>query len=310
MNVEIRDLRALLTVVRCGSFTAAAKELGYTQSAVSQQVAALEAEVGQLLVQRRPVRATPAGERLAEHAAHVLLRLEVARSELSHISGEQGNCRIAAGPLATPAVLAAALRDLRSTSPLIEIEVHTSAPAAGVAEVAEGTADVALVDGLTTPNEPLHLADAGLLVSLPLSESPLVVALQAGHPLALRSNIDLDMLSDVPFVLEPVLAGDVAGRRPLVPERSRSVKYRGDDVATVTALITAGLGVALLPAHAVMPGRSREQAGGGILGGSEIAVVPLGRPRLVHRTEVLSRRNPTGAQLTVIEALRQAASRA
>src|SRR5580692_5904202 len=62
-EMEIRDLRALLAVVRSGSFTAAARELGYTQPAISQQVAALELELGQPLVQRRPVSGTPSTRR-------------------------------------------------------------------------------------------------------------------------------------------------------------------------------------------------------------------------------------------------------
>ncbi|HEV8064390.1 MAG TPA: LysR family transcriptional regulator [Acidimicrobiales bacterium] len=293
--MEVRDLRALLTVVRCKSFTLAARELGYTQSAVSQQVAALEAELGQLLVHRRPTRATPAGERLAEHAAHVLLRLEVARSELAHIAAEPDACRLAASPLANSMILATALRDLCAKSPLVAVAVHTAAPSDCVSEVAEGLADIALVDGLTTPNEPLHLADAGLLSSLPLAESPIVVAMQLGHPLAGRASIDLGMLSDAPFVVEPVLAGDSGGLRPLVRRHTRSVVYSGSDLAAVTSLIAAGLGLALLPAHA-LSGPLRP----------DVSTVPLASPPLVHRTEVLSRRNTSTPHVRVIEALRRA----
>lgn len=115
--MEVRDLRALLAVVRCGSFTVAARELGFTQSAVSQQVAALEAELGQQLVERRPVRATPAGRRLAEHAAHVLLRLDVAQSELAHLSRGPSEVSVALSPLAEPRLLANCLRRVRSSCP-------------------------------------------------------------------------------------------------------------------------------------------------------------------------------------------------
>ncbi len=84
-GVELRDLRTLVTVVRTRSFTAAATELGYTQSAVSQQIRSLEQEVGRPLLNRRPVRPTPAGARLIEHANRILTRLDVARSELAGI---------------------------------------------------------------------------------------------------------------------------------------------------------------------------------------------------------------------------------
>lgn len=72
MSMDLRDLRSFLAVVRTGSFTAAAADLGYTQSAVSQHVAALEADLGTPLLHRRPVRPTAAGARLAEHAAGIV----------------------------------------------------------------------------------------------------------------------------------------------------------------------------------------------------------------------------------------------
>ena len=152
-------------------------------------MAALELELGQPLVQRRPVRATPAGERLAEHAARILLRLDVARSELSSLGEVPGEVRVGVCPLAAPDLLAAALRDLRAAYPLLRVRVRPVNPGSAVADVAAGTVDAALADGITAPNEPLHLADAGLLSSTAMAETPLVVALadrpsaarQAGH---------------------------------------------------------------------------------------------------------------------------------
>src|SRR5580698_2877321 len=176
-EMEIRDLRALLAVVRSGSFTAAARELGYTQPAISQQVAALELDVGQPLVQRRPVRATPAGERLAEHAARILLRLDVARSELSSLGEAPGEVRVGVCPLAAPDLLAAGLRDLRGAYPLLRVRVRPVSAGSAVADVAVGTVDAALADGITAPNEPLHLADAGLLTLLALVAAGLGAAL-------------------------------------------------------------------------------------------------------------------------------------
>ena len=205
--MEIRDLRALLAVVRCGSFTAAAKELGYTQSAISQQVAALELELGHQLVQRRPVRPTTAGQRLAEHAARILLRLDVARSELSQLGHEPAEVRVAVCPLAAPQLLAAALREVRSTNPLLRVTIRSVDPRSAVAEVASGAVDAALVDGIAGPDEPLHLADAGLLSSTAMAEAPLVVALPADHPLRNRERIDLDVLADAPWIVALALAG-------------------------------------------------------------------------------------------------------
>src|SRR4051794_41881542 len=78
--MDPRFLRTFATVTRLASFSAAARELGYTQSAVSQHIAALESELGAPLLSRRPVAPTEAGARLLEHAGAILLRLEAARA--------------------------------------------------------------------------------------------------------------------------------------------------------------------------------------------------------------------------------------
>lgn len=76
-------LRTFVAVVEHRSFSAAAQALGYTQSAVSQHIAALENDLGTRLVERRPVGPTTAGERLMEHAAPLLLRLNAARADVA-----------------------------------------------------------------------------------------------------------------------------------------------------------------------------------------------------------------------------------
>src|SRR3954454_8633332 len=89
MPVDPHLLRTFVAVARHGSFSAAAAELGYTQSAISQQIAALEGDLGTPLLHRRPVAPTEAGARLLDHAAPILLRLEAARADVR---------RVAAGP--------------------------------------------------------------------------------------------------------------------------------------------------------------------------------------------------------------------
>jgi DNA-binding transcriptional LysR family regulator len=282
-DVELRDLRALLAVVRTGSFTAAAAELGYTQSAVSQQIAALESELGRRLLERRPVRPTPAGERLAEHAARVVLRLDVARSELMHLHPEPVEVRVAVCPLAATHLLAGALRELRATNPSLRVNVRTVAAAGVVHAVASGGADVALVCGVTAPDNPLALADAGLLSSTALVESPLVVALPRGHPLERRRTLDLDVLADAPWVVPPTVAVRSGTPGPL--------RYEGSDLPTLLDLVAAGHGVALLPTSACA------HVDG-------IATVPVGAPPLVHRTEMLALRTAGPGPRLVLDALR------
>ena len=285
-SVELRDLRALLAVVRHGSFTAAAEELGYTQSAVSQQIAALEQEVGQVLLLRRPVRPTPAGARLAEHAQRVLMRLDVARSELAQLGSGLAEVRVAVCPLASPDLLAAALRDARSAHPSVRISVHTTDAATAVQELASGRVDLALVDGVAGPNEPLHLADTGLLISTAVAESPLAIALAAGHPLERRSTLDLEVLTDAPWV-------SIGGALALESRPGIQPQYAGSDLPTILSLVAAGLGVALVPASAAwrMDG---------------VTLVPLGRPAMVHRTELLALRATSAGQELVVDGFRAA----
>jgi len=285
MRMELRDLRTLLCVVRSGSFTAAASELGYTQSAVSQQIAGLEAELGQRLLERRPVRPTAAGARLAEHAARILLRVDAARTEMLQLAREAAPLRVGVAPLAAPRLLATAIRALRIEQPALRVVVRTLGPAAAAAAVAEGRVDAALVDGITAPDSPLALVDAGVLASTFLLESPLAVVLPADHPLARRSHLDLEVLDDAPWVLHPTGTRRVSG----------FVAYEGDDLATLVALVAGGHGSALLPLAAC----------DGVAG---IVGVPLRRPALVHRTEALMPRGPNPAVVALVEALRAGAS--
>ena len=295
--MELRDLRSFLAVVRCGSFTAAAAELGYTQSAVSQQVAALELELGQQLLLRRPVRPTPAGDRLVEHATRILLRVDAARSELAHLDEAPPKVFVGVCPLAAPWLLASALRQLRSHSASLQVTVRSIDPASAAAEVATGRVDLALVDGIAGPDEPLSVADAGLLSSVALVESALVVALPADHPLCNRSSIDLDVRADAPWIVAPGLAS--TGRaHPLGAGTTAplaSVVYEGSDLPTLLALVAAGHGAALLPAPSCA-------------GAEGIAAIPLRRPRLVHRTELLTLRGRALGVGGLVDALRSRAS--
>jgi DNA-binding transcriptional LysR family regulator len=275
--MELRDLRALLAVVRYGSFTVAADELGYTQSAVSQQVASLEAELGQRLVERRPVRPTPAGRRLAEHAAHVLLRVEVAQSEVARLGAQRGEVKVATTPLASPHLLAKCLRSLRAETPELRISLKGLRPGDAVNAAASGAVDVALVDGIAGPNEPLHTADAGLLASTGLAEAPMVVVMPRDHPLRENRELALDTLADAPWVFAPSLIDQRPPLRRYVVDWREAVRYEGADLATLFELVGAGLGVALLPQWACS-------------GATPVSAVPITRPPLVHRTELLTLR--------------------
>ncbi|MDX6378512.1 MAG: hypothetical protein QOE98_2815, partial [Gaiellaceae bacterium] len=126
--IEMRHLRALVAVARTSSFSRAANELGYAQSAVSQQIAALERIVGVALVERpggpRPVSLTPQGQVLVRHAERMLARLAVARGDLLALAaGEAGTLRIGTFQSVGAQVLPEAVRRFRADLPAVEIRL-------------------------------------------------------------------------------------------------------------------------------------------------------------------------------------------
>ena len=268
--MDPRHLRTFATVVRRASFSAAARELGYTQSAVSQHVAALESDLGAQLLVRRPVAPTEAGSRLLEHAEPILLRLEAARADVVRVAADPpGRLLLGATPLSTAAaagVVAAARRDRPALDPVVRVREREAV----VRAVATGALDAGIVDGVAAPTDPLRLPETGLPVA-DFREEPLAVALPAGHPLSGSPGLALEDLVDArwidaPGVAEPLGALSVIARaegfRP-------ALRYDGLDVAGLLALVASGAGLALLPARSVPHG------------------VPLAAPDLRHRTELL-----------------------
>ncbi|URN17404.1 MULTISPECIES: LysR family transcriptional regulator [Streptomyces] len=280
-------LRTFVTVTRLASFSAAARELGCARATVARHVATLERELGLPLLTRRPVVPTVAGARLLEHAVPLLLRLDAARAELARLAAPAGELAVAATPLAVgPRLLAA----LPGTTVRVTLCVRSrdAVPAA----LADGTARLGLVDGLTTAGTPLPppLPDAAAPApsgavppaALRVTEAPVAVHLPAGHPLAGRRGLSLDDLTrarwvdapDAGFPLDWLRAAHgTYGFRP-------ALRYDGTDVRTLTGLVAAGRGLAVLPA--TVPAAPAATA------------VPLLEPLLVHRVELLHTGEPTG----------------
>ncbi|MCP2312602.1 LysR family transcriptional regulator [Kitasatospora paracochleata] len=291
--MDPQQLRTLTAVVRLGSFSEAARELGYTQSAVSQQVAALEADLGTVLLERRPVRTTEAGERLLEHAGPLLLRLDAARADVRRLAAAP-TARLligAAGASVTPR-LAHALAEVRSAYPRLDLTIDQVARADITAQVATGALDLGLVDGVAAPSDPLALPDAGPLVTVAVAEEPLAVALPAAHPLARRPGLALADLADARWLDAPDVAMDLDRLRTVAGTDGfrAAARYRGGEVRGLLALVAAGHGLALLPATAAA-------------GAADVAAVPLRSPRLVHRTELVHGSLPDGPAALLVRLL-------
>ncbi len=289
--VDVRLLRTFSAVVRHGSFTGAANALGYTQSAVSQHVAALERSLGVLLFERRPFALTPAARRLAEHAANILLRIDVATSELAGWDRRPVTV-VAVSPFAAAAQQVARLLALgRAIEGATAARLHVAPNDAIAAQVADGSCSAGVVDGIVGHSEPLGLADPGLLSALPLRVAPLTVALPADHPLADRARLRWSTLADARWIdasaLQPSAGPAAAG---LHHRRFARTAYDGQDPSVLATLVAAGHGLALVPAwwRPASPG---------------VRTVVLDDPPLVHRLEVLLLSHRAGEWSSAVQQL-------
>jgi DNA-binding transcriptional LysR family regulator len=287
--MEAQLLRTFVAVARLGSFSAAAAELGYTQAAVSQQIAALESDLKTRLLTRRPVTPTEPGARLLEHAEPILLRLDAARADVTRMTRTPPNATLAIGvtPLAgATSALAAALATLRARMPRLAVTVQTATRGQLATGVARGEFDLALTDGLTAPGDPLP--EQAPVTAIGLSEESVRVVLPPGHPLAARITLRLPDLADARWIE----AGNVA---PPLPEVRRhagvdgfrpALRYTGEDVMTLITLASAGHGLTLLPESAL------RVAG--------ITTVSVTHPRVGHRVELLKPALPSGSPATAL----------
>ena len=278
-----------MTVARLASFSAAARELGYTQAAVSQQIAALEADLKAQLLTRRPVTPTEAGARLLEHAEPILLRLEAARADVTRITSTPPNAALLVGvtPLAgAVSALAAALATLRARMPRLEVTVETGTRQRIATAVAKGELNLALTDGLTAPGDPLP--EQAPLTATGLSEEAVSVVLPAGHPLAARTALRLQDLADARWIAADNVAPPLAEiRRHAGADGFKpALRYPGEDVTTLLNLAAAGHGLTLLP--------------GQLLRAAGITAVRIAQPRLSHRVELLHAALPARSPATAL----------
>lgn len=252
-NLDVRHLAALAAIADTRSISRAAEVLGYGQSAVSQQLAALERVVGQRLVDRgsgpRPVTLTEAGTAVLDHARWILERLEVARGELAALDqGAAGSLRVgtfqSAGARLLPRVLAA----YRRRWPDIAVSIHSEGREGELPElVRDGALDVAFVEA-SMVGEGLH--------SIEVMVDQFVALVPPGHRLAKRRSISLVDLDGEDFVDGAV--GDACSAKGERALREAGVNgrtvMRSPDNPTRQRLVHAGLGCAVQPGLTVEPG--------------------------------------------------------
>jgi DNA-binding transcriptional LysR family regulator len=260
--LNVSRLKILCEVARQGSFSAAAHELSYTQSAVSQQIAALEAEAGMTLLERRPrgVRPTAAGRTLVEHAEGILARLQTAEAELSAIAGLRGGeLRMASFPTAGATLMPVAIAAFRASYPEVALTLAEGEPQEIAPRLHAGEFDLGLLFDFGDPDDPLGEGDSGAgLRRVELLEDPLYLALPRDHPLTQRRALRLEDLHGQAWV-QTSQASPCARhvvRRCRAAGFEPDVSFESDDYQTVQGLVAAGVGVALIPELAL--GAQRE----------------------------------------------------
>src|SRR3954469_2722666 len=243
--LDVRRMRVLREVAVRGSFSAAAEALSFTQSAVSQQIAALEREAGTVLVQRnaRGVRLTEAGEALVRHADAILARLGEAEAELEAIAGLRGGrLRMAAFESAAASLMPLAIAAFRSAHPGVELSLVMAEPEDSEPQLKSGELDLIL--GFDSRVR----AEVDGIVRQHLLSDPMFLVLPADHPLARKRNLRLADVADDPWIagatncecnrlISPACAA--AGFEP-------RIAFETDDYTAMQVFVAAGVGVSLI----------------------------------------------------------------
>jgi DNA-binding transcriptional LysR family regulator len=245
--LSVQRLRVLREVIGQGSFSEAASALNYTQSAVSQAIATLEAEAGVPLLERdrRGVRPTTAGERLNEHAGRILTQLDAAEAELGAIAGiEGGELRLASFPTAGATLMPLAIAAFRSAYPKVALSLVEGEPEELTPRLRDGEFDLGLIFEFEGTGE----LGSGLR-SAPLFPDPMRLALPKGHRLARKQRVELEDLSKESWVqtTEATACARHVVRICRAAGFEPQVSFESDDYLTVQGLVAAGVGVALIP---------------------------------------------------------------
>jgi DNA-binding transcriptional LysR family regulator len=246
--LNLGRLQVLCEVISKGSFSAAAEALSYTQSAVSQSIARLEAETGTPLVvrDRRGVRPTAAGSTLVEHAEAIFAQVEAAEADLAAVLGiRAGRLRVASFPSAGATLMPEAVARFRQAHPEVALTLAEGEPEQIGPRLRAGEFDLALLFEFPGARE----RPGPGLRSMTLLEDPMHVALPAEHPLASKPAVSLADLQPEHWVQTSVsspCARHVV-RSCLAAGFEPYVAFESDDYETIQGLVAAGVGVALIP---------------------------------------------------------------
>ena len=244
----MRHLAALQAVAEEGSFGRAATRLGYTQSAVSQQIATLERLVGAQLVERpggpRPVSITEAGSVLLRHADGIIARLRAAQADLAALQdGTAGSLRVGTYQSVGARVLPEVMQRFSTAHPHVDVQLSESEDGALLRQVEAGDLDLTFIQ-LPLPEGPFE--------AIELLRDPHMLVVPAGSPLATGPAPSLREVAAMPLIsYRTCTSGHQVEAQLRMRDSSPEIVFRSDDNGTMQGMVAAGVGVALMPALAV-----------------------------------------------------------
>lgn len=244
--MDVRQLRYFSAVVRTGSFTRAAEQLGIAQPSLSQQIRTLEKKIGNPLFERlgRSVRLTAYGEALRQPAADILQQVAEAQSSLANLQeGVRGKLRVGVIPTIMPYLIAPRIGDFSKRFPEVELQFTEDTTPHLVEQLQSGDLDLA-VSGLPVRNPDIVCSE--------LTREHLFLAVADRHPLAREKAVDLHDLQNERLLLlkeghclrDDVLRTCTRGKAEL-----RSV-FETDQLASIFQFVRSGFGLTVVPAMA------------------------------------------------------------
>lgn len=254
LDLDSHSLRVVNAIAEHGSITAAADALGYSQPAISQHLKRLDQRIGIPVVERvgRSVRLTEAGLVLARYARPVISALDAAAGELAELTGlRAGRVRLVAFPSASPTIVPRLLAAMTVRHPGINISYLEAEPPEAVAAVRDGRADLALTFSYPGDRVDPHTESAHGLRVQGLSREEMMLVLPAAHERAASDAVDVAALAG-----EAWIAGCPRCRGHLLELCDASgftprIGYETDNFLAVMSMVSAGLGVAMLPTLAI-----------------------------------------------------------
>lgn len=260
---SVQRLRILTELANRGSFSAAAEALSYSQPAVSKQIAALEREVGTVLVMRgvRPLQLTDAGEALVGHARAIVERIAAASAELDALAAlEAGRLRLGTFWSAGTTLVVQALAEFRKRHPGVKLTLLEAGPESLARAVRAGELDLVVVYDYPSIG---YTLDQGL-DSHHLLDDPSDLLVHHEHPLARRRRVTFADLRDESWLL-PTFGPEVPAQKLITAACASAgfqpnVIFQVNDCEMTKALVADNVGVALLPRLAIHPAHPKVTA--------------------------------------------------